>query len=127
MIPNQPRIFAFVLALVAMAASAPAADAGWVLIRNDSNKTITVQEVVSVNGRVYHGKPVKLTAGESFREYQNTPAARAYEVLDAGSSNSRLWYGQLPCHADTQSFAITASNGKVRVIQTPGEAPAVSV
>ena len=62
------------------------ADAGWVTIKNDTNKTVTVQEFVTVNNKKVTGKPHKLQAGESFREFQNNPGIKNYEVLDANGN-----------------------------------------
>src|SRR3981081_4508798 len=109
------KLFAFALALAATFAFVGVADAGWVTFKNDTNKAITVQEVVVVNGKQMRGKPTKLLAGESFREFQNTPGDKKYEVVDAANTNTSLWSGSLNCKADTQSFSVTTAQGKVTV------------
>src|SRR3954447_9106111 len=112
MLPRRSRLLAFALAVVAALAFAGAADAGWVTFKNDSNKAIVVQEVVIVNGKQVRGKPTKLLAGESFREFQNTPGVKSYEILDAGNPPAAIWSGTLGCKNDSQSFSVTTVNGK---------------
>lgn len=119
MFPRRSKLLAFALAVLVTVAGAGAADAGWVTFKNDTNKAVTVQEVVIVNGRQVRGKPTKLLAGESFREFQNTPGVKSYEVLDAGAPPATLWSGNLSCKADSQSFSLTTVNGKMGVFQIP--------
>ena len=117
MFPRHSKLIAFALAVLATLAFAGAADAGWVTIRNETGKAIVVQEVVIVNGKQVRGKPVKLLAGESFREFQNTPGVKNYQIYDAGNPNIVLWSNQLTCTADKQSFAVGVTNGRVGVVQ----------
>jgi hypothetical protein len=90
-----------------------------VTIKNDTGKAIIVQETVIVNGKTVRGKPTKLLPGESFREFQNVPGIKSYEVLDAANTAQPIWSGPLNCKADSQSFSVTAFQGKVGVIQVP--------
>jgi hypothetical protein len=115
----RSRFLAFVLSALVAVASAGAADAGWITFKNDSNKAIVVQEVVIVNGTQVRGKPTKLLAGESFREFQNTPGIKSYEILDAANLPAAIWSGNLGCKNDSQSFSVTTVNGKVGVFQIP--------
>jgi len=69
MFPGRSKLLAFALAVLGTVGFANAADAGWVTFKNDTGKAIVVQEVVSINGRQVRGKPTKLLAGESFREF----------------------------------------------------------
>ncbi|QJX00314.1 hypothetical protein [Frigoriglobus tundricola] len=119
MFPRRSRLLAFAFAALCAVVGAGAADAGWVTIKNDTNKAVTVQEVVVVNGKQVRGKPTKLLAGESFREFQNTPGIKSYEVLDAGAQPMTLWNGNLNCKAATQSFSISTVNGKLGVFCSP--------
>ncbi len=120
MFPFHSKLFAFVVAALSATAFANAADAGWVTIKNDTNKAIVVQEVMlNPNGKVVRGKPTKLLAGESFREFQNTPGVKTYEVFDASNPNAPVWNGPLPCKGDTQSFSVTTFQNKVGVFQIP--------
>jgi|SRR5579883_677237 len=118
MSPNsQPRVFA--LATLALLAFVDASQAGWVTIKNDTGKGIVVQEFIVVNGRKVGGKPYKLLPGESFREFQNTPGIKNYEVLDAENTNKTLLRTQLPCNNNTQTFSVTIIQGKVAVTPIP--------
>lgn len=111
------NLFAFALALVAACASAGAADGGWVTFKNDTGKPIQVQEFVTINGKKVSGKPTKLLAGESFREFQNTPGFKTYDILDTGNPPQILGFGKLDCRADMQSFSVVIVNGQLRVLQ----------
>jgi hypothetical protein len=117
MFPGRSRLIAFALAVAAALAFAGAADAGWVTFKNDTGKPIVVQEVVIVNGKQVRGKPTKLLAGESFREFQNMPGVKNYEIYDAANPKTVLWSNQLNCKADKQSFSIGVANGRVGVTQ----------
>lgn len=119
MFPTRSRLFAFAAALLAAVAVAGVADAGWVTIKNDTAKAVVVQEVMLVNGRVVRGKPTKLQAGESFREFQNTPGEKTYEVYELTSPNTPAWTGKLNCKADSQSFSVATAQGKIGVTQVP--------
>lgn len=114
------RLPAFALALTALFAFVAVADAGWVTFKNETGKAIVVQEYIVINGKKVCGKPYKLRAGESFREFQNTPGVRNYDVLDAANPNSPLWSKSLDCRGDKQIFSVTAVKGKVDV-QPAGE------
>src|SRR4051794_39852350 len=100
----RSQFFAFVLALLAAFAFVSEADAGWVTIKNDTGKGVVVQEFVIVNGKKVTGKPTKLQPGESFREFQNTPGIKSYEILDA--TNAPVGGGRLDCRGDSQSFSV---------------------
>ena len=119
MSPLRSKLFVFVAAILATVTFVSAADAGWVTIKNDTNKAIVVQEVVIVNGKQVRGKPTKLLAGESFREFQNMAGIKSYEILDAANTNTSLWSGNLNCKANSQSFSVTTVQGKVGVFQIP--------
>ncbi len=119
MFPLHSKLFRFVAAALATVAFVSVTDAGWVTIKNDTNKAIVVQEVITVNMKQVRGKPTKLLAGESFREFQNAAGVKSYEVLDAANKNTSLWNGNLNCKADSQSFSVTVVQGKVGVFQIP--------
>jgi hypothetical protein len=121
MFPHRSRLIAFALAILAALAFVGSADAGWITFKNDTNKAIVVQEVVIVNGKQLRGKPVKLGVGESFREFQNTPGVKNYEIYDAANPSAPpVWSNQLDCKADKQSFSVTVQkNGRVGVDSVP--------
>lgn len=113
------QLRAFALAILAVLAFVGVSEAGWVTIKNDTGKGIVVQEFIVVNGRKVGGKPYKLLPGESFREFQNTPGLKNYEVLDAANTNTTLLRTQLPCNNNTQAFSVTVVQGKVSVMPIP--------
>ena len=119
MFPVRPKLFAFAAAALLCAVSARDANAGWVTIKNDTNKPIVVQEVVLLNGRAVRGKPIKLLPGESFREFKNVPAENSYEVYDFAKPTPPIWMGKLNCKADSQSFAVQTVQGKIGVVSIP--------
>ena len=121
MFPRRSRLIAFALALAGALVFVGVADAGWVTLKNDTNKAIVVQEVVIVNGKQVRGKPVKLGVGESFREFQNTPGIKNYEIYDAANPNAApVWSNQLNCKGDKQTFSVSFNKaGRVAVDQVP--------
>jgi len=110
---------ACVLAMLATIVFVGAAEAGWITFKNDTNKAIIVQETVIVKGKTVRGKPTKLLPGESFREFQNVPGIKTYEVLDASNTDKPIWTGPLNCKGDSQTFSVVIFQGKVGVIQVP--------
>ncbi|MBY0458468.1 MAG: hypothetical protein K2V38_14105 [Gemmataceae bacterium] len=121
MFPTRPKLRAFVVAVVVAVMVAGAAEAGWVTFKNDTKQALVVQEVTVVNGKQVRGKPTKLLAGESFREFQNMAGEKVYEVYDAANPNAPpVWTGKLNCKNDTQSFSVqTNPAGKVGVLPIP--------
>ncbi len=90
--------------------------AGWVTFKNDTPKTLVVQEFTTINGKKVCGKPYKLLPGESFREFHAIPGIKNYEIVDAANAANPLWSGQLNCKGDMQSFSITVVQGKAAVV-----------
>jgi hypothetical protein len=91
--------------------------AGWIAIKNDTNKTLVVQEHVIVNGQVKRGKPINLLPGETLREYLPGPTVKRIELFETQNPNEAVWSGSLNCKEDTQSFSVTTTNDKVTVGQ----------
>src|SRR4051812_30231788 len=85
----------FAAAVLAVAAFAAPASAGWVTIRNDTKKVMGVRESVSGNGE-YHGcKPVRLLPGEAVKQYIPGPTTRKVEVFDGQNPTQPLHSGTL--------------------------------
>jgi hypothetical protein len=104
--------------MAAVACVGPAAG-GWLTVKNDSPKAVVVQEVVVVNGKQIRGKPIKLLAGESFREFQNTPGVKCFEIFDTGRPATALWTGRLDCKAEMQTYSFATMNGRYGVVAVP--------
>lgn len=66
------------------------ASAAWITFQNDTKETIIVQELVTMNGKVVAGKPVKLQPGETLREFVPGPATKTMELLKPGQPNVSL-------------------------------------
>ena len=94
----RTHLLATVAVLAALVGFANAAEAGWVTIKNDSNKAIVVQQTETVNGQAKPGKPVRLLPGECIREQHGNTCMRTVEVFD----------GQQPC----KSLNTTTLTGK---------------
>jgi hypothetical protein len=109
---RNPRV-ALVAALAVVLGSAGVAEAAWVTIKNDTGKTIVVQETIVVNGQVKRGKPTSLLPGETIREFLPSPTVKTIEVLDP--QNQSLWSGSLNCKEDTQTFSVSGGGGKIMV------------
>jgi hypothetical protein len=111
------RFFIPLVALVAVACSTGFAKAEWITIKNDTNKTIVVQEIVDVNGQVKRGKPTNLLPGETLREFLPGPTVKKIEVFEAQNPKQAAWSGSLNCKEDTQTFSVSNADGKVAVGQ----------
>src|SRR5580698_1030924 len=90
--------------------------AGWIAIKNDTNKTLVVQEHVVVNGQVKRGKPINLLPGETLREYLPGPTVKRIELFETQNPKEAVWSGSLNCNEDTQSFSVTTTNDKIMVV-----------
>lgn len=112
------RIVALVAAVAFVFGPADAANAAWVTIKNDTGKTIIVQEVVVVGGEVKRGKPTRLMPGETVREFLANPVAKQVEVFDAKNTATPIWNGTLSCKDGSQTFSVCVSGGKLTVEQS---------
>jgi hypothetical protein len=115
------RLLTFATTLAGVLVAANSADAAWVTFKNDSGKTIVVQEITIVNGQVKRGKPTNLLPGETIREFVPGPTIKKVEVFDAQNPNQTVWSGTLNCKDDTQTFSVAAAGGKFNV--TPVASP----
>ena len=113
-------------ALLATTANANVATAGYITFRNDTDKTIVIQETVIQNGQVKRLKPVRLLPGESIKQFEGTPGPKTYEVYDAQSPSRPLQTASLRVTEANQLFSVS-SDGKgvvVREVATlPGKKP----
>lgn len=94
--------------------SAPAADAGWVTIQNDTGRVVVVQTTVTTNNQPRRGRPVRLLPGEHLREYHATTSVQV-EVFDGQPQDRPLFNGQLTLRPDPQTFLVTSSGRGVTV------------
>jgi hypothetical protein len=91
------------------------ASAGWITLKNDTGKTITVQEISVVNGQTKRGKATNLLAGESLREFIPGPTTKRLEVYEGQNPSHAVWNGDLNCKSELQTFSVSVTAGKVTV------------
>ena len=83
MVPPVRAWFWPVVALLFAAWSSRSAEAGWMTLKNDSNRVLVVQEtVVAKDGTLKRGKPIRLLPGETLREFQAGPTVKRVEIYD---------------------------------------------
>lgn len=102
--------------LVSMAGTAEAVDAGWVTIKNDTNRVLVVQCGIVANGHLKRGRPVRLLPGESMREFHHA-AGLTLELFDGQRPTQLLHASQQVLHGDEQGFSV-GTNGHT-VVVTP--------
>jgi hypothetical protein len=108
------------VAVLAVAGSAGAAEAGWVTVRNDTARVVVVQGTYTCNGQVKRCKPVRLLPGETVREYHSAPVLRV-EVFDGQTQNRALYTGNLAITPESQAFAIGTDGRAVFVTTAAGK------
>jgi hypothetical protein len=115
------RVLGWLLPLVCLSFVSSVAQAGWITITNDTNKTIVVQEITESNGQVKRGKPINLLPGEKLREFVPGPTVKKIEVFESHNPNNVSWSGNLNCKEDSHKFSVSSKDGKVTV--GPAESP----
>ncbi|HJZ57284.1 MAG TPA: hypothetical protein VKE74_20105, partial [Gemmataceae bacterium] len=103
-----------------------AASAGYLTFRNDTDKTIVIQETVIQNGQLKRLKPVRLLPGESIKQYEGTAGAKTYEVYDAQSPNRPLYTANLRVTEANQLFSVSADAKGIalrEVVNASGKKP----
>jgi hypothetical protein len=113
------RCLTLVAVLLTVARSAPAADAGWVTIQNDTNQVVVVQTTVTTNNSPRRGRPVRLLPGEHVREFHPTPSVQV-EVFDGQPQDRSLYCGTLTLRPDPQTFLVAAAGRGVTVTPAAG-------
>jgi hypothetical protein len=111
------QCFPTVAASIIVACCTGFVQAEWVTIKNDTNKTIVVQEIVEVNGQVKRGKPMNLLPGETLREFLPGPTVKKIEVFEAQTPKQAVWSGSLNCKEETQTYSVSNLSGKFTVGQ----------
>jgi hypothetical protein len=110
-------LIATISAAILVLSCAGSLQAGWITIKNDTSKTLVVQEHVIVNGQIKRGKPINLLPGETLREYLPGPTVKRIEVFESQNPKEAVWSGKLDCKEDAQSFSIATADDKVIVGQ----------
>jgi hypothetical protein len=71
------------IVLIALFGWCGTAQAGWLVITNDTKQTLVIQETAGPLNRPVRGKCVKLKPGETYREFQLLPGVRTVVLYDA--------------------------------------------
>jgi hypothetical protein len=100
-------------AILIMMLLAPAVDAAWITYRNNTQGPVVLQEVQTVNGKPVKGKPIKLAAGETFREFQANAITKKIEVLQPGVNGNLLASGSVTVKDKDVQLDIVKTNGTV--------------
>jgi hypothetical protein len=108
------RVLSLVPVLLTVAGTAPAAEAGWVTIQNDTGRVVVLQTTVTTAGQPKRGRPVRLLPGEHVRVYHAAPSLQV-EVFDGQPQDRALFCGTLPLRSEAQTFLVTPHGTGVRV------------
>lgn len=99
--------------------SVRSADAGWVTIKNDTNRVLVVQCGTTTNGQMKRCKPIRLLPGESAREF-HTPPSLTVEVFDGQSPNKLLHTSTQGIKTENQSYSVGLNGQSVVVLPVRG-------
>ncbi|MBX9579531.1 MAG: hypothetical protein K2X87_04415 [Gemmataceae bacterium] len=111
------RLLPLLAAFFVLTGTTGAADAGWVTLKNDTQRVVVIQETVDSHGQPKRCKPVRLLPGESVREFQPAGTVKV-EVFDAQNPGQPLYAGELAVKGDRQAFAV-GLDGKQKVVVAP--------
>src|SRR5262245_54827962 len=93
----------FLTALFVICLATGISEAGWVTLRNDSSRTLIVQEMTKApDGTVTRGRPTRLLPGETLREFRAGPMMKTIEVYDMQAPTKPLFSGRLIWNNDNQ-------------------------
>ena len=106
------RLLPLFAAFVVLTGTTGAADAGWLTLRNDTDRVLVIQETLDQNGQPKRCKPVRLLPGESVREFQPAGPLKV-EVFDGQRPGQSLLCTELAVKGDRQAFAVGTDGKKV--------------
>ncbi len=109
-----------VIALAAGLVPDTAAVAGWVTIKNDTDRPVAYREApppLSL-GILRRGKVVKLLPGESHKEFQAKPGTRVIEIYNTLQESDLLLKGPIKWGADDIVFTLTRTPDPAKKLET---------
>ena len=109
-----------VIALAAGLVPGSAAVAGWVTIKNDTDRPVVYREArppLSL-GILRTGKLVKLLPGESHKEFQAKPGTRVIEIYNTLQESDLLLKGPIKWGADDIVFTLTRTPDPAKKLET---------
>ena len=112
--PNRPIAAVKLLVALAFGLVASPAFAGFMVFANDTDKTILVQEVVTVNNQTRLGKVMRLFNGEALRDSLNCPnGVRKFSFYDSPTAKVPLLTESFPCPKKDENVVYSIqSDGK---------------
>ena len=113
------RWIALAAAVLFFATTVFAAAEGWITIRNDTNKVVVVQETVVQDGQVKRLRPVRLLPGESFRQFEQAPGMKTFELYDGQNPAQLLYTGTIRVPEGNRLFAVTQDGRSVTIREVP--------
>lgn len=117
----RPLQLSFVTAAL-VCCSADRVNAGWLSIKNDTKRTLLIQEAPATAG----GKPgrcIRLLPGECFREYQSKPGEKRLNLLDPDQPTRPLSQAKLVWGAADLCVRIRTENAVTRLFGPAGLKP----
>ncbi|MFO0849130.1 MAG: hypothetical protein U0871_11345 [Gemmataceae bacterium] len=110
------------LTVALVCSSADRVNAGWLSIKNDTRRTLLIQEAPATPG----GKPgrcIRLLPGECFREYQTKPGEKRLNLLDPDQPTKPLSQAKLAWGTADLSVRIRTENATTRLFGPAGVKP----
>jgi hypothetical protein len=109
-----------VLGLVIVLAASRPASAVWIIIKNDTDKTVVIQATSVVNGKLVKGKEYSLTPGEVLKEFQSGAGEKTVLVSEKDGNQppakATLSWGKVDA-----SFAVTKDGTDVKLGPVKGK------
>lgn len=107
--------------MLAVLMIASTASAGWVTLRNDSPRSLVVQEVIkSPDGTTKRSRPTRLLPGETLREFRAGPMSKWIEVYDMQAPDKPIFNGRIAWKDGNAIFSISSNGKSAAVKPVPG-------
>ena len=102
------------MSLIAVLLFAHPVSAAWITIKNDTDKTIVVQETNTANGKLTKGKSHHLTPGEVLKEFQTGAGEKSVLLSEKDGSlepvKVKLCWGK-----DDAAFSVTKNDTELKL------------
>lgn len=104
----------FILSIAAIALLAPDSGAGWVTIKNETGKTVYLQEPQPeglLPGFLQRRRrPTRMLPGESYKEFQADPGEKSLDVYDAAAPAKPVHKAILKWGPTDATFVLSAES-----------------
>jgi len=105
-------------AVLAVSGTTQAADAGWVNLKNDTERVIIVQWAVDANGQVRRCRPIRILPGECVRKLHSPPSLTV-ELFDAQNPGLAVHSSRICIGTENLELTIATDGRGVTVRQAP--------